>query len=78
MAIINESDESAERMRNFATIYRAKLAAKPLMEITARYESMTEAGLNVLERIEGDVLIETNRLNELLPLVKPCLAKPNQ
>ena len=66
MAKSSESDESSARMRSFATIYQARMAKKPFMEIIARYESMTEAGLNVRERIEGDLLIETNRLKELL------------
>jgi hypothetical protein len=68
-----ESDEGSERLRKFAAIYQEKMAKNPYMEIIARYDSMTEAGLTVQERIKGDLLIETHRLNELL---HPCEVKP--
>ena len=36
------------------------------MEILARYDSMTEAGLLVNEREKADFYLDTHRFNELL------------
>ena len=54
------------RLRRFAEIYRERMKARPYMEILARYDSMTEAGLLVGEREQADVYLDTHRLNELL------------
>ena len=42
------------------------MAAGPVMEIIARYGSMTEAGLMVSEREKADLFLDTHRFNELL------------
>jgi hypothetical protein len=55
-----------ERLKRFAEIYRAKMAGDPYMEILARYDSMTEAGLMLAERELADLYLDTNRFNELL------------
>ncbi|HEY2866752.1 MAG TPA: hypothetical protein VGJ02_06650 [Pyrinomonadaceae bacterium] len=55
-----------ERLKRFAEIYKAKMAADPYMEILARYDSMTEAGLQLAERELADLYLDTHRLNELL------------
>lgn len=59
-------DASMGRLRRFAEIYRERMKARPYMEILARYDSMTEAGLLVGEREQADVYLDTHRLNELL------------
>ena len=41
---------SRDRLKRFAEIYKEKMAADPYMEILARYDSMTEAGLLLAER----------------------------
>ena len=62
-----EFDEaSMGRLRRFAEIYRERMKGRPYMEILARYDSMTEAGLLVGEREQADVYLDTHRLNELL------------
>ena len=66
MNAIKEIDESSARLKKFAEIYQSKMAEKPFMEIIVRYDSMSEAGLTVNERIQGDFFLETNRLSELL------------
>lgn len=66
MSNTTESDASDGRLQRFAEIYRDKMAARPYMEILARYASMTEAGLLVNERIKADLYLETHRMNELL------------
>ncbi|HUR98938.1 MAG TPA: hypothetical protein VMZ26_12800 [Pyrinomonadaceae bacterium] len=61
-----EDDASAERLKRFAEIYREKMKARPYMELIARYDAMTEAGLAVRERVKADLYLDTNRMNELL------------
>jgi hypothetical protein len=63
---MEEITTSVGRLKHFAEIYEAKMAARPFMEILARYESMTEAGLLVGEREKADFYLDTNRFNELL------------
>ena len=62
----NEDDASQDRLKRFAELYREKMAARPPMEILARYGAMTEAGLLVSERVKADLFLDTHRLNELL------------
>ena len=66
MSIMNENEASIARLKKFAEIYRDKMAEHPFMEILARYNSMSEAGLLVSERIQADLFLETHRFNELL------------
>lgn len=62
-----EEDEGrVGRLKRFAEIYREKMKAKPYMELIARYDSMTEAGLLVGEREMADFYLDTHRFNELL------------
>lgn len=62
-----EVDEaSLGRLQRFAEIYREKMKARPYMELLARYDSMTEAGLLVGERVKADLYLDTHRMNELL------------
>jgi len=68
---MEEITTSAGRLKQFAEIYKAKMAAGPFMEILARYDSMTEAGLLVGEREQADFYLDTNRFNELLYPVTP-------
>ena len=68
---MEEVTTSAGRLKRFAEIYKAKMATGPFMEILARYESMTEAGLLVGERETADLYLDTNRFNELLNPVTP-------
>ena len=63
---VEEVESSVGRLQSFARIYKAKMAAGPLMEILARYESMTEARLLVSEREKADLYLDTHRLDELL------------
>ena len=67
-AMDNKKEDTAStgRLKNFAEIYREKMKAKPYMELIARYDSMTEAGLLVGERVKADLYLETHRFNELL------------
>ena len=53
-------------MKRFAEIYREKMKARPYMELIARYDSMTEAGLLSTEREMADYYLDTHRFNELL------------
>lgn len=62
----NDDDASRGRLKLFAEIYREKMAARPYMEIIARYGAMTEAGLLVGERKKADLYLDTHRFNELL------------
>jgi hypothetical protein len=64
----NETSDEASRARLklFAEIYRAKMDARPYMEILARYGAMTEAKLLVGERTKADLYLDTHRFNELL------------
>lgn len=64
----NKKDDSgsAGRLKRFAEIYREKMKARPYMELIARYDSMTEAGLLVTERVKADLYLDTHRFNELL------------
>ena len=66
--MINETTDEASRARLklFAEIYRAKMDARPYMEIIARYSAMTEAQLLVGERSKADLYLDTHRFNELL------------
>ena len=74
----NDDNASAGRLQRFAEIYREKMKAHPYMEILARYDSMTEAGLLVRERVKADLYLDTHRLNELLyPAVKIKLVGEN-
>ena len=66
MISINEDEASQNRLKRFAEIYRDKMAARPPMEILARYGAMTEAGLLVGEREKADLFLDTHRMNELL------------
>lgn len=67
---MNTTEESVGRLKRFAEIYRQKMAKHPYMEILARYDAMTEAGLLVQERVKADLFLETHRLNELLYPIK--------
>ncbi len=64
----NKDDDPARsgRLKRFAEIYREKMKARPYMELIARYDSMTEAGLLVREREMADFYLDTHRFNELL------------
>jgi len=63
----NTEDEASQgRLKRFAEIYRDKMAARPYMEVLARYGAMTEAGLLVREREKADLYLDTHRFNELL------------
>ena len=69
---------SAGRLKRFAEIYREKMKARPYMELIARYDSMTEAGLLVTERVKADLYLDTHRFNELLyPEKLPIVASDN-
>lgn len=59
-------DACVGRLKRFAEIYREKMKARPYMELIARYDSMTEAGLLVTEREMADFYLDTHRFNELL------------
>ena len=61
-----ESKEGTERLRLFAEIYMAKIAAKPFMEIIARYDAMTEAKLELGEREFAENTIDSGKLDTLL------------
>jgi hypothetical protein len=61
-----EDEGSMGRMQRFAEIYREKMKARPYMELIARYDAMTEAGLLVGERVKADLYLDTHRMNELL------------
>jgi len=63
---MEEVTTSTSRLKRFAEIYKAKMAARPFMEIIARYQSMTEAGLLVSERETADRYLDTHRFNDLL------------
>ena len=74
----NEDTASKGRLKRFAEIYREKMKAKPYMELIARYDSMTEAGLLVGERVKADLYLDTHRFNELLyPENRLTLANEN-
>ena len=74
----NEDEASASRMQRFAEIYQEKMKARPYMELIARYDAMTEAGLLVGERVKADLYLDTHRMNELLyPVAKIKLAGEN-
>ena len=66
MISINEDEASQSRLKRFAELYNEKMAARPLMEVIARYGAMTEAGLLVGEREKADLFLDTHRLNDLL------------
>jgi hypothetical protein len=66
MICINEDEASQNRLKRFAELYNEKMAARPLMEVIARYGAMTEAGLLVGEREKADLFLDTHRLNDLL------------
>ena len=66
MSTTKVPDESSARLQKFAELYQKKMEQHPFMEIIVRYDSMTEAGLTVAERIKSDLYIETNRFDELL------------
>ena len=72
-------DEASQgRLKRFAEIYREKMAARPLMEVIARYGAMTEAGLLVSEREKADLFLDTHRFNELLyPETIAMIARDN-
>ena len=57
---------SVGRLKRFAEIYREKMKAQPYIELNARYDSMTEAGLLLNEREVADFYLDTHRFNELL------------
>lgn len=61
-----EGKEGTDRLRLFAQIYSAKVAAKPFMEIIARYDAMTEAKLELGEREFAENSIDAGKLDELL------------
>ena len=66
MINIIDDEASRGRLKRFAEIYREKMAARPYMEILARYGAMTEAELLVGEREKADLYLDTHRFNELL------------
>ena len=53
-------------MRLFAEIYSTKIKARPVMEIIARYDSMTEAKLELGEREFAENTIDAGKLDMLL------------
>ena len=61
-----ESKEGTERLRLFAEIYSAKVEARPVMEIIARYDAMTEAKLELGEREFAENTIDAGKLDMLL------------
>jgi hypothetical protein len=61
-----EDNASMARLKRFAEIYNEKMKARPYMELIARYDSMTEAGLHVTERVKADLYMDTHRFDELL------------
>jgi hypothetical protein len=76
----NQEEDFARvgRLKLFAEIYREKMKARPYMELIARYDSMTEAGLLVKEREMADFYLDTHRLNDLLyPEKISLVAKEN-
>ena len=48
----NEDEASQGRLKLFAEIYRQKMAARPPMEILARYAAMPSSELEQLEGLE--------------------------
>ena len=66
MKEVKKDDACVGRLKRFAEIYREKMKARPYMELIARYDSMTEAGLLVGEREMADFYLDTHRFNELL------------
>jgi len=72
---MEEVTTSASRLKRFAEIYKVKMAARPFMEIIARYQSMTEAGLLVSERETADRYLDTHRFNDLLYPSEPVEMK---
>lgn len=66
MKEVKKDDACIQRLKRFAEIYREKMKARPYMELIARYDSMTEAGLLVGERELADFYLDTHRFNELL------------
>jgi hypothetical protein len=76
----NQEEDFARvgRLKLFAEIYREKMKARPYMELIARCDSMTEAGLLVKEREMADFYLDTHRLNDLLyPEKISLVAKEN-
>jgi hypothetical protein len=63
---IKESVASTDRLRLFAEIYQDKMDAKPSIEITARYASMTEAKLETDEREMAENFVDAGKLDHLL------------
>ncbi len=61
-----ESKEGTDRLRLFAQIYSAKIEARPSMEIIARYDSMTEAKLELGEREFAENTVDGGKLDMLL------------
>ena len=61
-----EKSESTERLKRFAEIYRARMEAKPYMEIRTRYDAMTDAKLIVAERELAENYVDTGKLDQLL------------
>ncbi|HMJ09350.1 MAG TPA: hypothetical protein VK468_10120 [Pyrinomonadaceae bacterium] len=78
MIKIQENSASSDRLRRFAEIYQVKMDAKPYMEIRARYESMTEAKLDIQEREFAENYVDTGKLDHLLhpELHLPAEPKP--
>lgn len=66
MIKIEKSEASTDRLRRFAEIYETKMAAKPFIEIMARYGAMTEAKLETDEREMAENFIDTGKLDNLL------------
>ena len=66
LGAMNDPEASTARLKRFAEIYKAKMAGSPFMEILARYDSMTEAGLTSREREKADLYLDTHRFNDLL------------
>ncbi len=66
MVNIKDVDTISDRLRLFAEIYTARMAGKPYMEIRARYDSMTEAKLEVKEREFAEKMVDTGKLDEIL------------
>jgi hypothetical protein len=64
--VIKENDARTNRLKLFAEIYRTRMQTKPFMEIRTRYDSMTEAGLEVDERELAENYLDTGKLEELL------------
>lgn len=61
-----QNDASVERLRLFAEIYQAKMDAKPMLSMAARYTAMTEAKLSLSERMHAEDQMDGGKFDDLL------------